>query len=228
MSDPDSTSAPLTLVHTAQSNVEVFSSLLAELAPEVPARHLLHEALLNESLAAGEFTSELRRRTAATMREAAEGSAMVLCTCSTIGPGADDAAGESAVPILRVDRPMAEKAVSMAQNIAVAATFLTTLGPTLELLEAAADAAGREVELEPFVFNAARAAWAEGDLEGYLDIVARGLRLAAEEAELIVLAQASMAAALERCGDLGVPVLSSPRLGLEAALAAWRGRLRAK
>jgi hypothetical protein len=216
------TGAALILVHTAQSNVEVFSGLLAELAPEVPARHLLHQELLDESLAAGEFTPELRRRTAAAMHEAAGDAGLVLCTCSTIGPGADDAAAESSVPILRIDRPMAEKAVAMAQHIAVTATFQTTLGPTLELLEAAALAADREVELEPFVFNEARTAWAEGDLEGYLDAIARGLGLAAEEAELIVLAQASMAAALESCPDLGVPVLSSPRLGLEAALAAWR------
>jgi hypothetical protein len=40
--------------------------------------------------------------------------------------------------------------------------------------------------------------------------------------DAIILAQASMAPAADRLGDLGIPVLSSPRLGAEAAVAVWR------
>ncbi len=40
--------------------------------------------------------------------------------------------------------------------------------------------------------------------------------------DVIVLAQASMAPAAQLCSDLSVPVLSSPRLGAEAAIEAYR------
>jgi hypothetical protein len=41
--------------------------------------------------------------------------------------------------------------------------------------------------------------------------------------DAVVLAQASMAPAAALLADQPVPVLASPRLGLEAAVAAWRG-----
>jgi len=37
-----------------------------------------------------------------------------------------------------------------------------------------------------------------------------------------VLAQASMTPALARCADIQVPLLTSPRSGLEAAIARYR------
>ena len=45
---------------------------------------------------------------------------------------------------------------------------------------------------------------------------------AAANADVIILAQASMAGAAELVSDLGVPVLSSPPLGVEAAISAYR------
>jgi hypothetical protein len=42
------------------------------------------------------------------------------------------------------------------------------------------------------------------------------------EGDVVVLAQASMAGAAPLCAGLPLPVLSSPSLGLEAALAAYR------
>jgi len=48
---------------------------------------------------------------------------------------------------------------------------------------------------------------------------------AARAFDVIVLAQASMAAAEPFCADLPCPVLSSPRLGLLAAINAYRAYL---
>ena len=53
--------------------------------------------------------------------------------------------------------------------------------------------------------------------------IADGLRqIAGAQPDVIVLAQATMAGAVDRCSDLPVPVLASPRLGLADALAQWR------
>lgn len=209
----------LVFVHTAPALAEVFDGLLAECAPDIPARHVMRPELLEDALAAGALTK-------AALLEAAEGARLVLCTCSTVGPGAEDAARESAVPILRVDRPMAEEAVRAGSRVTVAATLATTLGPTADLIARAARAAGRSVEIETVVFEGARAAFVAGDAEAYEQSVADGLRQAAQAADAIVLAQASMTPALAHCADLDIPLLSSPRSGLEAAVARYRALAR--
>ncbi len=217
----------LTLVHTVPALIDTFDALLSELAPEIPVRHVLHDQLLADALAAGELTAAIRRRTAeALLAEAGQGAGVVLCTCSTVGPGAEDAALDAAIPVLRIDRPMAAEAVRIGTRIAVAATLSTTLGPTMDLLADVARQAGRAIELSPLVFEEARAKFVAGDTEGYLRIVVDGLHNAARDADVIVLAQASMAPALADCGDIEIPILSSPRSGLEVAIARYRAALR--
>lgn len=215
-------SGEMVLVHTVAGLTDVFDALKAEIAPEIPVRHVVEAALLTDAIDAGGLTDEIRARTRAAMLEAADGAALVLCTCSTVGPGADDAAAEAQVPILRVDRPMAEAAVAAGRRITVAATLATTIGPTADLVADAARRAGREVEIESVVFAEARARFVAGDAEAHHRIIAEGLHAAAASADAIVLAQASMTPALARCADITVPLLTSPRSGLEAAVARFR------
>ncbi len=214
----------LAFVHTVAANIETFDTLVSEIAPDVPVRHVVHGGLLKKALTAGELTPDIRRRTAeAVLRETEDGAAaVVLCTCSTVGPGADDAAEMTTTKVMRVDRPMAENAVRMGKRIAVAATVTTTLGPTLDLLSEAAAKAGKEIDLVPVVFAEAGAKLMSGNTESYLRIVADGLHLAAEDSEVIVLAQASMAPALALCQNIKITILSSPRSGLEAAVQAYK------
>ena len=212
----------LVMVHTVAGLAAVFDELRAELGPDVPVRHVVQSALLNDAIDAGGLTDEIRARTCAALLEAAAGARLVLCTCSTVGPGADDAAAEAGVPILRIDRPMAEAAVAAGQRITVAATLATTIGPTVDLVADAARRAGKAVETRSVVFAEARARLVAGDAEGHERIIAEGLHAAATSADAIVLAQASMTPALARCADIRVPLLTSPRSGLEAAIARYR------
>ena len=97
--------------------------------------------------------------------------------------------------------------------------------PTMDLIADAGRRLERDCVLAPFLFSEGRALFETGDMEGYLDVIAAGLRKAAAETDVVVLAQASMMPALERAGELPVPVLSSPRSGLDAAVAVWRTRV---
>ena len=212
----------LVMVHTVAGLIDLFDELSAEIDPDVPVRHVVEAALLTDAIDEGGLTDEIRARTSAALLEAAEGAALVLCTCSTVGPGADDAAAQADVPILRVDRPMAEAAVAAGRRITVAATLATTIGPTVDLVADAARRAGKEVEIDSVVFAEARARLVAGDAEGHERIIADGLHEAASSADAIVLAQASMTPALARCADIQVPLLTSPRSGLEAAIARYR------
>lgn len=212
----------LVMVHTVAGLIDLFDELRAEIDPEVPVRHVVEAALLTDAIDAGGLSDEIRARTSAALLEATEGAALVLCTCSTVGPGADDATSRTEVPILRVDRPMAEAAVAAGRRITVAATLATTIGPTADLVANAARRAGKEVEIDSVVFAEARARLVAGDAEGHERIIADGLHEAASSADAIVLAQASMTPALARCADIQVPLLTSPRSGLEAAIARYR------
>ena len=113
----------LTLFHTAESNVAVFDALLKQMAPDVPVKHIVDEAVLREAVAAAAVTPHLVQHVNATLTDVTADGAFVLCTCSTIG-GLAEAAGPN---VLRVDRPMAEKAVSTGSHIAIAATLKSTL-----------------------------------------------------------------------------------------------------
>ena len=52
------------------------------------------------------------------------------------------------MPVLRVDQPMADRAVATAQRIGVIATLPTTLEPTADLIRRRAAAAGKNIELD--------------------------------------------------------------------------------
>jgi len=211
----------LAFLHTSPVHIATFDRLLAEISPGVAARHMVDESLLDEARAVGAITPALEQRIAAALH-AASGSdaAVVLCTCSTIGGSAEAAGTRVGRVVLRVDRPMAERAVALGGRILVAAALASTLAPTRVLILDAARAAGKPIELRELLCESAWPFFERGDLAGYAQAIGDRLRLGASDADVIVLAQASMAVAAPLCADLGIPILSSPRLGLEAALAA--------
>lgn len=214
--------ATLTFLHTSPVHVATFDRLLAELGPDIPARHIVDESLLDEARAAGAITPALEQRVAETVLEAAgQDAAVILCTCSTIGGCAEQANRLTGRPVMRVDRAMAERAVELGRRIIVAAALASTIGPTRELILDAARRSGKEVELVELLCEPAWAKFERGEQAGYLEEIAAGLRRAATEGDVIVLAQASMAGAAALCADLPIPILSSPRLGLEAAIKAY-------
>ena len=202
-----------------------FDKLLAEVAPEFTARHLVDEEVLRQARDGGRLTEEMRQRVRQDIHElVGDGSSVILCTCSTIGGCAESYTGTDGTTILRVDRPMARRAVEMGQRIILAATLASTLRPTAELIRDEAAHAGKQIELIEVLCDGAWARFEAGDRDGYFATIAEALREPAKQADVIVLAQASMAGVEDIKGDIEIPILSSPRLGLEAALAVYRQR----
>ena len=144
------------------------------------------------------------------------GARVVVCTCSTIGDVAERAA--AGVPTHRVDRPMARRAVALGARIGVVAALKSTLVPTKALVEQEAAAAGEQPSIELVVVDGAWTDFETGDMVGYVHKIADSARALAESVDVIVLAQASMAAAVEHLEDLAVPVLSSPGLAVRHAV----------
>jgi hypothetical protein len=216
-------SQTLTFLHTSSVHVLTFDCLLAELAPDVPARHIVDESLLQDARAAGTITPQLKQKVTDTIVDAiAHDARVLLCTCSTIGGCAEEIGRWMTAPVLRVDRPMAERAVMLGSRILLAATTASTLAPTRALIFDAAQHAGKMVHVTNVLCESAWTTFEQGDHQGYLQEIVAQLRQAEPLGDVIVLAQASMAAAADLCPELSLPILSSPRLGLEAALSMYR------
>jgi len=213
----------LGFLHTAAVHVATFEQLLRAADARVPSRHVVDATLLDEARAAGSVTPQVAARVGAAVAGlAASGARVVLCTCSTIGDAAEAVAGVQAT-VLRVDRPMAERAVALGPRIAFVAALESTLAPTAALLRDAARRAGRAVALTEVLCAEAWPHFERGELETYYALVAQAADDAAARHDVVVLAQGSMGPAAERVRTT-VPVLSSPRLGVEAALRARASR----
>lgn len=209
----------LALVHTVLSLPPTFAALAEELAPDADVFHVVDESLLGVARREGGLSATTRRRVLGHVEGAAEaGADVVLVTCSSIGPAVDESRAFVPVPVLRVDEPMADEAVRLGSRIGVLATLRTTLEPTAELVERRAREAGKHVEVIAAVCDGAFEALQAGDRERHDERVREGLRTLAGQVEVVVLAQASMARVAETAPDVAVPVLSSPRLGMERAV----------
>ncbi|MFE2087645.1 arylsulfatase [Streptomyces sp. NPDC059460] len=204
----------LALLHTSPVHVPVFEALRDTDHPGLALRHLVYEDLLARARDAGPeaVQGEIQALLAGAV---AEGASAVLCTCSTIGGVAESAAAALGVPVLRVDRPMAADAVGRGRVVVLAA-LADTLAPTLALL--AEEAGDRAADIGTVLVEGAWARFEAGDRDGYLELVAAAADRVAD-ADVIVLAQASMADAVTRTVTR-IPILSSPRPGLAAAAAA--------
>jgi hypothetical protein len=221
------TAAPdvaIAFLHTAAAHPPLFDGLVQSIAPGTATRHVVREELLERARGEGIASPAVARAVAEAARSAGQGAAVLVCTCSTIGGLAEDAfsgVAPGACRALRIDRPMAERAVALADRLAVVAALASTVEPTRALLREAAAAADRSVEIETVLCEEAWAHFERGDRQGYLDRIAAAAQRAGALAGVVVLAQVSMAEAAERFdGRTPFRVLTSPRLGVEAAVAA--------
>lgn len=209
----------IAFLHTADAHVPTFATLVERYAPEFGVQHVVDASLLADAMTAGRITDALTARIAARLKEAAgSGAGLVVCTCSTIGGAAEEIGAAAGLAVLRIDRTMAERAVDLGGRILVVACVHSTLGPTCALLTDVAAARGKELQMATLVIEDAWPFFLAGDLNGYHAAVAEGLRRGADEADVVVLAQASMAPAAALCQGLKAEILSSPEMGVRRAI----------
>ncbi|MET9802503.1 arylsulfatase [Streptomyces sp. NPDC006368] len=202
----------LALLHTSPVHVPVFDALRDAHHPGFELRHTVDASLLERARTAGPESVADAVGTAVA-RAVADGAGAVLCTCSTIGAVAERV--PAGVPVLRVDRPMAA-AAARERRVVVVAALEGTVEPTVDLIRGAAH--GRAPYIRSLLVDGAWALFETGDRDGYLAAVVAAVD-GVRDADVIVLAQASMADAAARART-AIPVLSSPRPGLAAAVAA--------
>ncbi len=206
-------------LHTAEVHVETFDELLSRRQTTVRLHHEVRTDWLDRAREGG-LTSELRAEVALHLHEAARRSSVVVCTCSTLGPIADDV-GEEKAAVFRIDRPMMERAARIDGPCLVAVCLESTIEPTSHLLVDAYQQVGRTPDYEIVRCLDAWRHFEAGDAAQFAGTIAAGVRGSVSHATppgCVVLAQASMACAETALSGLGVPALSSPRMAAEEAL----------
>ncbi|WP_419992601.1 aspartate/glutamate racemase family protein [Streptomyces boninensis] len=203
----------IAFLHTGAVVIPTFTALAAEYLPDTEVQHLLDDRIVAD-LGRGAAPADIAARLSALGRAAERaGASALVFSCSSISAYATPLAAELGLPVFRIDEAMADEAVRGADKVSVVATLQTTLGPTAALLRERAELHGREVELTEVVVEGAFEAVAGGDRERHDTLVAAAVERQAATADVIVLAQASMATAAQRSA-VAVPVLSSPELGM--------------
>jgi Asp/Glu/hydantoin racemase len=214
------------MLHTVSSLAPTFQGLCQELLPDVETFHMVDESLLKNTIRSGELTPTTTRRVLGHVASAVDGGAdAVLVTCSSIGPAVALSRSVVSVPVMRVDEAMADLAVQMGPRIGVIATLPTTLHPTVELVQARANAVGKSVMVTAHLCAGAFEALGRGDTATHDALIADGLGQLLGAVDVVVLAQASMERVADTLSaeDRGAPILSSPRSGVERARTVLLG-----
>jgi Asp/Glu/hydantoin racemase len=207
----------LGLIHTSATLVPVFQQLCNQHLPGVQTFNIVDDSLIKNVIKCGELRPDTARRVVnyAASAESA-GADFILYTCSSIGAAVETAATLSRVPVLRVDQPMADKAVQTGRRIGVVATLSTTLDPTTDLVKRRAIVAQKEVQVIAKLCEGAFDALMSGDAAKHDAMVAKALKELSSEVEVIVLAQASMARVVDTLdeADKKIPILASPGIAI--------------
>jgi len=204
-------------IYTGVALVKPLSDQLKEALPGFRIMNILDDSLIAEIIAEGRLTPAVRRRLYSYYDAAASaGAELILNTCSSIGDAVYSAREFIPVPIVRIDEAMARRAVAEASRIAVLATLSTTLDPTISLVKRCAAEAGKTVTAISAVAEGAFPAITAGDAATHDRLIAETAKKVAEDCDVILLAQGSMARMEAPLRELtGKTVYSSPRLAIE-------------
>lgn len=205
----------VTVIHAVIPSLPPMRETLAAELAGVRVLHQLDEGLLAEVERRGGLTPECVERLATQVRLAVEaGADAVLLACTAYSPVAEEIQARfPGLPVLPVDQMMVEQAVARATRVGVLATVRAGLEQQQELIRRAAERAGKSVTVVPSLHPDAMEALRRGDGDEHDRILLAALPALAEQVELILLAQASMARLAPRLpANLPVPVLTSPVL----------------
>ena len=207
----------IAIIQTSAVSSAELKALCTEIIPEVKVFQIIDDSLIQEVNASGGPTYGVRNRMLQYYRQAESlGVDLILNQCSSVGEVADQIRPFISVPIVKIDEAMARKAVSLGSRIGVVATVATTVGPSTRLIESTAREMGKDVRVEKHLVDGAMMVLIEEkNVEKHNSMVRDEVLRAAENNDVIVLAQGSMTVLLPVLADVQKPVLSSPRLCIE-------------
>lgn len=204
----------LTIIHTTLATTATISEMIQELFPKhFDIVNIMDDSLLNDIKISGRISSSVIERFIQYACIAKNNqSDAILLACSSLGKAADITRDILDIPIYKIDEPMADKAVEAGNKILVLGTVKSTLEPTSRLIESKRKTQSQIITctLIPDVFELYRA-----DRKLHDRKIAKVIEEHLNMYDVIVLAQASMANAVEYLEVGKNKILTSLPLGLQ-------------
>lgn len=204
----------LTILHTTLVTTTTIPAMIRELYPdEFDIVNVLDDSLLNDIKCSGRMSASVIERFIQYACIAKNnGSDALLLACSSLGKAADIARELLDIPLYKIDEPMADQAVESGNNILVLGTVKSTLEPTSDLIRSKRKSQEQSVTciLIPDVFELY-----EIDRERHDQKIAEVIQEHWNTYDVIVLAQASMANAIQYITQGREKIVTSLPLGLK-------------
>lgn len=204
----------LTILHTTLATTTTIPAMIRELYPdEFDIVNVLDDSLLNDIKCSGRMSASVIERFIQYACIAKNnGSDALLLACSSRGKAADIARELLDIPLYKIDEPMADQAVESGNNILVLGTVKSTLEPTSDLIRSKRKSQEQSVTciLIPDVFELY-----EIDRERHDQKIAEVIQEHWNTYDVIVLAQASMANAIQYITQGREKIVTSLPLGLK-------------
>ena len=206
------------LLHTVGFLADMFRDLFRESIPDVNSFHIVDEGIIKQLMENDGLTPAIVRRIAMQANLAVEsGADLILFTCSSTSPAVDTVRNLIDIPIMKIDDPLADKAIELGEKIGVITTAKTTLKPSIDLISSRAAEKGKPVEIVSALETDAFQARLNGNVDAHDRIVKGAIDKLSAQCDVIVLAQASMAHLVEQAQDsCSIPILASPKLCMSA------------
>lgn len=211
-------SKTIALLHTSPSVIPTFKALAEELLPGQSTFNMVDESLLRDIIRDKGLSEPTATRLIGHVKAAEQaGAEIILVSCSSMGRAVEKSRESCKAIVLRVDEPMADKAIATGTRIGVIATLPSTLKPTVELIQERAAAKGKTVSIDSCLIEGAFDAVITGNGAKHDELIKAKLKELVSKVDVIVLAQASMARVVDSMSEQEkpVPILSSPRLAME-------------
>ena len=205
----------IAMLHTSSATLAMMQQLIGDIMPHAEVMHLVEESMIKQVMKSGGVTPDIAARIAGYIQIAEKADCEIFITaCSSIGTAVEQCQFMTPLTLARIDCAMVERAIEQGERIAVLATVATTLKPTLDYVQRKVQESGKPRTVTPVLMEEAFHALLAGDMNTHDRIVSDGLKEAFTQADVVMLAQASMARVLQQLPAPPVPVLTSPESGI--------------
>lgn len=203
------------IIHTTPATIDSLNQLVKEIVGDVEVINFLDDSILKDMWDRHnvDFVKERWISYAKVLGQL--GADAVLSACSTVGAFAEEADRLLDIPVYRIDDAMCSAAVEKGEVISVFATLASTLEPTVDLIERKAHRAGKQIKINTVLVEGAYAALMEGQKDVHDAKIKAAVEQYLPQSDAVVLAQASMASAVELTGEDTKKILTSPKMGIE-------------
>lgn len=203
------------VIHTTPATIDSLTSLIKKEIGDVEVVNILDDSILPDMIHKNHVELVEERWQKYAEIAASLGVDAVLSACSSVGEFVEKANEALEIPVYRIDEAMAEKAVAMGQTVSIFATLSSTMEPTARLIRRKAEKAGKSCTIHTVLVADAYEELMKGNREVHNKKIQQAILKYADTSDVLVLAQASMASAVEGLAGIDPEkVLTSPKLGI--------------